>query len=824
MVNEKELKKELETKTRKNPDAYYPTKVLKSLGFKRGECSECGIMFWSKKKRGVCGEPACIGGYEFINQPLKKKLDFIQSWNSFSSFMKKRGYTPIKRYPVVARWRNDVFFVPFSIADFQPYVVNGLVEPPANPLVVPQLCVRFNDIDNIGLSGRHGTCFVMVGQHAFTSLKDFKQDKYFKDLVEWFLSIGVKPEDLIFHEDQWSGGGNMGVSIEFFTKGLELCNQVYMRYNVTPEGLKPLKLNVLDMGLGLARIPWLATGSNTMYEAIYPSVMKKLFKITGVKVPGFYKDFLPYSGLLNTDEVDMEEAWTTIGNKIGVEPAELKESIMPLAALFSIADHARTLLVTIADGAVPSNTGGGYNIRLLFRRAYNFIKDYEWSINLVDVCEWHAEYLKPLFPELIKAMPQVNKIINHEEKKFLKTRKKWKRLINELLNKGARVSDLLMAYDSHGIPPERVKRAGEEKGVRVVIPDDFYTRLNELHEQEEEQRLEDKRLLKTSDLPAVKRLCYRDLTGFNARVLRVKGKCVVLNQTAFYPTSGGQLHDTGELGGVKVVNVISQGSQIVHVLAAEPRFKKGDMVKGLINKDRRQDLMRNHTATHIINGVARRVLGEHVWQAGSKVGPAKARLDITHYKRITPEELNRIEAEANKVVKKGVSVGKREMKRGEAELEFGFRLYQGGDVPRKRIRVVDIRDTDIEACGGTHVSNTRDIGLIKIIKCSKIQDGVVRLEYVTGDYARDYVAKRESIVKEVEELLGAPVECSVNELAGVFSVQPRHLIKTINRFIKEAKGFGAPDKELIKGGNALQALQHLFDTWKKYRKLSKKGQ
>lgn len=822
MVTEKTLKKELEALTRKDPDSYYPTKVLYSLGFKRAKCKSCGMMFWSTSNREVCGEPACIGGYKFIGKAMKKKLDFIQVWTEFSSFMKKRGYTPIKRYPLVARWRNDQYWTGASIYDFQPYVVNGLVDPPANPLVVPQTCVRFNDIDNVGLSGRHNSCFVMIGQHAFTKPQDFNQDKYFRDLVEFIISIGVPISELIIHEDQWSGGGNMGPSMELFTGGLELCNQVYMKYEVTTTGLKPLKLNVLDMGLGQNRISWITSGTNTMYEAIYPTVCKKLFKITGVKVPSYYKDFLPFSGLLNADEVDLDKAWKQISKELKVDVQTLKDSILPLAAVFSIADHCRTLLIAIADGAIPSNTGGGYDIRSLYRRAFNFIKDYEWNIKLVDVCKWHADYLKPMYPELIKAMPQVKKILAHEEKKFLKTRLKWKSMIKSILKKGAKVKDLLEAYNSHGLSPQLVVRAGLKQGVKVKVPDDFYNRVSALHVRQEEEQVKPK-LLKVSDLPSIDKLCYHEQLEFKARVLRVKKNLVVLNKTAFFATSGGQEHDTGLLGGVRVVDVVEQGNQVVHVLKHAPGFKEGDIVKGVIDAERRYNLMRNHTATHIINGACRQILGDHVWQAGSKVSESKAHLDITHYDLLTNEEVEAIETLANKVVSKGLSVRKKEMPRAKAELEYGFRLYQGGDVPRKSIRVIDVRGHDVEACGGTHVHNTKDIKQIKIVKTSKVQDGVVRLEYVTAVFAEKLASKDSKIISEAESITGLKSRDSVEDLSAVFSVQPEHLVKTINRFMAEAKSFGAPKEELIKGEDLKSGLEHLFKTWKKYRKLAKRS-
>ena len=149
MNNLKNLKLELKKKTDKNPEKYYPTSVLENLGFNRSTCKKCKTKYWSVKKRTTCGEPECNDGYSFINNsPTKSKLSYIETWKKYSKHMKKLGYTPIKRYPVVARWRDDTWFTQASIYCFQPYVVSGQVKPPANPLVMSQPSLRFNDIDN----------------------------------------------------------------------------------------------------------------------------------------------------------------------------------------------------------------------------------------------------------------------------------------------------------------------------------------------------------------------------------------------------------------------------------------------------------------------------------------------------------------------------------------------------------------------------------------------------------------------------------------------------------------------------------------------------
>ncbi|MBN1156029.1 alanine--tRNA ligase, partial [Candidatus Woesearchaeota archaeon] len=286
MIPDKQVKKEFKLKASKEPDKYYATSVLNEEGFMRKQC-KCGTFFWTTdEKRTFCGDPSCAGGFKFFDKsPAKKQLDYIEVWQEFASHFKKLGYTPIKRYPVTARWRDDTDFVQASIYDFQPYVVSGEVEPPANPLVVPQFCLRFNDIDNVGITGAHYTGFVMIGQHAFMKPDDFDQSKYFRDIHSWLKAgLGLPNEEITFHEDAWAGGGNFGPCMEYFSRGLELGNQVYMLFEQTPSGHKELNLKVLDMGMGHERNAWFTKATSTSYETTFPTVCKHLYEKAGIKI------------------------------------------------------------------------------------------------------------------------------------------------------------------------------------------------------------------------------------------------------------------------------------------------------------------------------------------------------------------------------------------------------------------------------------------------------------------------------------------------------------------------------------------------------------
>ncbi|MBI2208428.1 alanine--tRNA ligase [Candidatus Woesearchaeota archaeon] len=788
MKSDKEIKKEFKLKASKEPDKYYAASVLKEEGFKRKKCSKCGTFFWSVVDDDACGDPSCSGGFRFIgNTPATKKLDYIGVWKEFASLFKKWGYTPINRYPVTARWRQDADFVQASIYDFQPYVVSGEVEPPANPLVVPQLCLRFNDIDNIGITGAHYSCFDMIGQHAFMKPSEWSQARHFRDIHNWLKQgLGLKNGEIKFHEDAWAGGGNFGPCMEFFSRGLELGNQVYMLYEVTPSGSKELSLKVLDMGMGHERNAWFTQGSPTSYETTFPTVVEKLKKATGIKIDSeLMRKFLPYSSYLNIDEVeDIDKTWNLVAEKTGYNVEELKKQILESAALYSIAEHSRALLVALSDGALPSNVGGGYNLRVLFRRAMSLMDKYSWKIEFNELCNLHAQYLKPLYPELSENLNEVNEILNVEKRKYGQTKQKTQSIISKLIKEEINEKKLLTLYDSQGIAPELVKEEAEKMGKKIKVPDNFYALVSEMHEkqgQEHETKREEK--LDLEGLQETEALYYDDpfKTESKGKVLKIIGNNVILDKTVAYPTSGGQLHDTGKISDEELTDIFKQGNIIVHVLKNKPSFKVGDIVAVEIDKERRKQLAQHHTATHIVGTAARKVLGNHINQAGAKKTREKATLDITHYQSLSDEETKKIESEANKIVNSKTEIIKKFYPRTEAEKKFGMNIYQGGAVPGKNLRIVQIKGLDTQACGGTHLNNTSEAGKIKILKSTKISDSIVRIEFTAGKAAEKELEEKNKILEEAEKLL----DVGVNEL---------------------------PSR-----------VQELFNVWKKARKAAKKG-
>lgn len=766
----KQIKEQFRKIASKTPEKYFGVNTLQELGYSRKKCSVCGKYFWSITERTVCGEPVCQGGFTFINEDPFKKLRYIEIWKEFSRIFEKLGYTPIPRYPVVARWRDDTDFVQASIYDFQPHVVSGAVDPPANPLVVPQFSLRFVDVENVGITGSHYTGFVMIGQHAFEDPEKYDQNQYLDHIYQW-LHTGLKipPEELVFHEDGWAGGGNGGACMEYFCQGLELGNQVYMLYTVTPTGYEELDLKVLDMGMGQERNAWFCSKKPTSYEVVFPEVLHYMYKKTGFNPDyALLQKFAPYAGFFNVDEVDnIDEMWSKTAQKLKIDKNTLKSSIETHAAFYAVAEHTRGLLIALNDGALPSNVGGGYNLRGLLRRCLNIIENHHWDITLQDIIEKHAQTMSAQYPELLENLEDIFNIIDVEKKKYKKARATVERELEKAISKKEITEQKLMElYQSHGVNPDLLEKAADEAGLSFSfsVPEFIDT------EQESVQPEHTPSVFPPYD---TEKLYTKNesLREFDATVVDTCDNLVVLDKTAFYPTGGGQEHDTGFIEDKKVVDVIKEGKTIIHKVK-KGSFKTGEKVSCSIDSPRRDTLTRHHTAAHLVNGAARNVLGNHVWQAGSHISEQSGRLDITHYQRLTSEELKDIEYIANQKVLEGLPVYKQVMDRTEAEQRYGFRLYQGGAVPGKVLRVLNIPGFDVEACGGTHVDNTYEIGFIKILGYEKISDSVLRLEFASGLKALEYVQQDADILQRVGD---------------IFKVEKSQIVKTAQRFFDEWK-------------------------------------
>ncbi|HDD45940.1 MAG TPA: alanine--tRNA ligase [Candidatus Aenigmarchaeota archaeon] len=834
-------KEKLKAEFSKDWKRHYEVEVFREKGFTRKICKRCGKAFWSIAERELCGTPSCEN-YGFIGKPItKRKLDYIEAWHAFEKFFVKHGHASVDRYPVVDRWRPDLYFTIASIQDFQRIDNNQIImEYPADPLIVPQVCLRFNDIPNVGVTGRHHTSFIMSGQHSF--------GKYWKDecieLNFEFINkvLGVPEEEIIYVEDLWAmpDFSQFGPSLETFSKALELVNSVFSQFTAQGNGYAELSQKVIDVGWGHERIVWFTQGSVTGYEAVFGPVARWAKKQAGIEESKLFKRYALLAGSMSFDESNIERVKREIANKLNVSVSAIDSSIRPMQALYAILDHTKTLLFAIADGAIPSNVGGGYNLRVLLRRVFSFIDEYNFDLDIVKLADMHAKFLKPLFPELSGAIDIFSDIVTVERSRYRSSRNKAKAIVKKIIEKNETIDSkkLIQLYTSNGVTPELIKEVASEMKKSIIMPEDFYAKLTEMHMTKKKEKK--KAGLEVNGIKETELLFYEDAYAkeFDATVVKVIGEWVVLDRTLFYPEGGGQPCDKGVINGKKVRDVQKIGGVVLH--RVDGRFKEGEKVHGAIDWKRRYRLMKMHTATHIIAGAARKIFGKHVWQAGTQKGYKLSRLDLTHYKPFTQDDLKKIERLANDIVKQKLNVGIRFMKRGEAEKEYGFVLYQGGASPGKIVRVIRIPAEgeifDVEACGGTHLNNTGEIERIKIIASERVQDGVNRLEFSVAEAALEFEKKDETLFNNILEAIRDfvkvkkrdDIERQIANACDVFSVGKEHLLMTFKKFcnaiiadINEINKLNPSIKKSIwcKDVDTLaDGASYIFQLWKRQRK------
>ncbi|UCH72456.1 MAG: alanine--tRNA ligase [Thermoplasmatales archaeon] len=776
--------------------------------FIRKKCPSCGSYFWTFNKNiKFCGDRPCVK-FSFIGNSLGKKMFSMKKIReNFLSFFEKNGHSRLhypetgERCPVVARWRSDIYLTIASIADFQPHITSGEVPAPANPLVISQPCIRLNDLEEVGVSGRHLTMFEMMGHHAFNKNKDeiYFKEKTVKFCDEFFVNnIGIQREEINYKEQLWAGGGNAGPCLEVLAGGLEIATLVFMNMKEDENGKFEIKgkkytnnpLSIVDTGYGLERIAWISQGTKTIYETVFPEVV----------------NWLKEKAKNNSDE----------------------------ASIYSLADHSKCLAFMIGDGIVPSNTKAGYLARLIIRRSLRFIEKIELDIPLKEIVTMQLELLENEFYSLKKRKKEINEILDIETKKFSETVSKGKGLVKRIIKEKEKIdeSELINLYDTHGMSPEIVKNIAEAEGIGIKIPENFDSMVAELHSHEKENEKDQVEV--RLNLPETEKLYYKDhyKKEFDAKVLwknnTANGTEIILDKTAFYPESGGQPADTGFFfkkngSEIPVKNVFKEGRAIIHI--ADENLKIDEKIHGKIDWERRYALMKHHTGTHVVNGALRKLLGEHIWQAGSQLGFNEARFDFSHYKSISEKEKKDIEKLANEFIRKGAKIEKKVMDRNSAEKKYGFRLYQGGVPPGNKIRVLNIPNIDVEACGGTHLDNIKEIEKIRITKTERIQDGVNRVIFAAGKMADYYQEEEDRLYEKLINILSDVYEIKekkkvseqLKEVSIIFSVPMDQLEKTTKRFLKEIG-----KKKKIKMVSLKEACCHLFKEWKNTQKKKRK--
>jgi alanyl-tRNA synthetase len=720
----------------------------------------------------------------------------------YLSFFEGHDHQRIERYPVAARWRDDIYLTIASIADFQPFVTSGVVPPPANPLTISQPCIRLNDLDSVGRSGRHLTTFEMMAHHAFNTPKE---EIYWKDRTvglcdEFLASIGANIYDVTYKEHPWIGGGNAGPSVEVLIGGLEVATLVFMSLGkaksdkppVELEGVPyyPMDLRIVDTGYGLERLVWASKGSPTIYDAVFPEIVNDLMGYAGIDHllddPEFTKILglnAKYAGLMDITGSNLLSMRKEVAKNIGVTFEKLQGIMDPVERVYAIADHTRCLAYMLGDCIVPSNAHEGYLARLVIRRTLRMMNETGMEVNLADLV---VSQMKTVgLDSFSQDLSIVEEIIGNEVVKYDQTMARGKRIVQKIArehqknNEPVPLNEIVRLYDSHGIPPEIVNDVAAEEGAEVDLPDNFYSAIADLHSETEDAVKEDpfaEYRERIDALPPTKKLFYEQVadTEFDAMVIDQFNDYIVLDQTLFYPEGGGQPSDIGRIISddvmVKVIHSIKVGDVILHKVKGDS-VRRGVQVKGIVDESFRWTMMRHHTATHVLLRAANEVLGNHVHQSGAQKGFDSSRIDLRHFRHITPSELKKIEIAANRIVLQNIQVIIEWKSRTKAEQKYGFDLYQGGVPPGKKIRIVKVAG-DIQACAGTHCRSTGEIGTIKIIRVEHVQDGIERVEFAAGLSAVSYM-------QGIEEI--------VDSSAATLSVQRENLPQSVERFFSEWK-------------------------------------
>jgi len=799
------------------------------------ECTVTGLRFWSRDPSRTTSGDTVEDSYTFIGNPIiegfpmrgKALKDAMRE--TFLDYFEQRGHARINPYPVLARWRDDIHLTIASIADFQPHVTSGLVPPPANPLGISQPCIRLTDVAAVGRSGRHLTTFEMMAHHAFNRPDEGDVIYWIDQCVRYcddmlVNTFGITPEEITYIENPWSGGGNAGPALEVIVGGLELATLVFMNLEEHEDGdveikglrYREMPLQIIDTGYGLERFCWAAAGTSTIYEAIYPESVDWLKEIAGfdsmveglglgVDTDDLLAELSQLAGILNIDVgTDVDSLYQRLVERLGdggveITVSNLKRLTEPLSSIYAIPDHMHAICNMLGDGLVPSNTKGGYLARMMARRVCRMKGDLGIEISLTELATHHIDTHLDI-AGFVQSKEGILTILAIEEARYHEMLRKGEAAVRTALReipkdvKSAPDEILFRLAEERGLNPEMVVSIARKLGwknisVRVGFAADMAARNAE--RTKTAAKAKSKGEIFQSDMPPTQQDYYSDTsqTEFSATVLdctsltqiqieslnlssEVVGTpthYVVLDRTLFYPEGGGQLGDQGTLGKAKVVDTRIENGVIYHLTNCS--VEEGG-ISGQIDWERRRQLMDHHTAVHIVGGSARAILGPHIWQAGSNKGGRYARIDLTHYSRLSRDDLDKIEDHANDIIAKNPVVEKLVLDRAEADLQFGFELYQGGPPKHSQIRIIKIGEHDVQACGGTHHDNTGEVAELRIIRSSQVQDGVERLQIVAGETAREHARIQERLLTESSEVLG---------------VSPEDLPSAVSRFFDEWK-------------------------------------
>ncbi|WP_425447161.1 alanine--tRNA ligase [Dethiothermospora halolimnae] len=723
-----------------------------------------------------------------------KKLGLHEIRKEFLDFFKEKDHLVAPSYSLVPANDKSLLLINAGMAPLKPYFI-GTETPPKDRMSTCQKCVRTGDIENVGVTSRHGTFFEMLGNFSFgdyfkeeaiawawefmTERLDIPEDKLwvtvYKDDDEayniWKDNIKINKDRIVRlgKEDNFWGlevgpcgpcseiyidrGEKYGCEKEDCLPGCDDCeryvevwNLVFSQYDKDKEGnYSPLPKPNIDTGMGLERIATVLQGTENIFE-IEPikSILEEVESISGKE----YK---------NNDKDDM--------------------------SIRVITDHVRATTFLVSDGVIPSNEGRGYVLRRLIRRAARHGKLLGVKGHFLNkLSEKVIELWKEVYPEIEERKKQIKKVIKVEEEKFQETIDQGINILDEYIEDMKKNDSKVLSgvkafklYDTYGFPLDLTKEIIKEQQLDVNE--------EEFNNEMEKQRQRARRARQEGDNSAWNKDSILDIhinekvefRGYNT--LEVNSKVltiikndnkvdeiyegdegiVILDKTPFYGESGGQVGDTGTINNEsfkgEVLDTKKTGNNIIlhFIKVLEGSIKIGEKVNAIVNDNKRMAIARNHSATHLIHKALKEIVGEHVNQAGSLVLPDKLRFDFTHFEGLTKDEIKKVEKRVNDMILLGLKVETIETNIDEAKKIGATALFDEkyGD----NVRVVKIGDYSKELCGGTHVPNSSNIGLFKIVSESGIASGVRRIEAITGGEVYKHMLNMEKQIENISDTL-----------------------------------------------------------------------
>lgn len=728
-----------------------------------------------------------------------KNLNMNEIRSEFLKFFEEKEHLIIKSYSLIPEHDKSLLLVNAGMAPLKRYFT-GELRMAKDRAASSQRCIRTGDIDQVGITHRHGTFFEMLGNFSFG-------DYFKKEAIAWaweFLTVNMEiPEELLWASvyldddeayDIWKNDigmpeekivrlgkednfweleeGPCGPCSEIHVdrgeafgcgdpnckpgcdcdRYLEVWNLVFTQFNKDAKGeYHPLEHKNIDTGMGLERIALVLEGANNIFEV---SVIKNIIESIERKADVKY------------EEDDTKDISIRI-----------------------IADHIRAATFLIYDGVIPSNEGRGYVLRRLIRRASRHGKFLGVEgLFLTDISKAVMNSYEGEYPELTRDQARIFKILETEELKFQETLEQGlKHLENIIANEKGKVisgENAFRLYDTYGFPFELTKEISEENGYEI----DEKTFKNLMEEQKIRSRNAredgDNEAWEKTDNIVIKELEGTDFVGYTdldtkAEILRIfkDGKdtdrlvegekgIIVLDRSPFYGESGGQVGDIGILRGnfgfadVYDTQKNKNAAILHHVKIVEGSLSIKDEVEAEVDINTRRDTMKNHSATHLLNKALREVLGEHINQAGSYVDPKRLRFDLTHFESISKEDLRKIESIVNDQIALGLPVNIKEMSLVESQDEGAIGLFE--DKYKDVVRVVNMGNGySVELCGGTHVESTSDIQMMKILSESSVASGVRRIEAITGREVYHHLTNADSVLSQI----GTALKSSPEELS-----------------------------------------------------------